>query len=343
MVILTKVEQKMRPTCLAVGWIKSSLIPLAVFVTVDVNQPSPFVNAATGSFCSSPKSGMALLLPVFVGVGELPNPTYLPPWFGGILSGRDAFTSPSRAKYLSSTFILVPDCCGLSVLLVPLKGVPDLLICREPLVGGFAVALAVGWGVLRRSPGTYSLFSAFALSLSFHSSPTSPLYRSEMVASSQVRPRILVSSCSSKNCLHLSFPPSRMRSISPCLKASIVTERTKEICTPRPRCTPAQDRQMKTPNFGEAHCGFGALQSQQLLLLFVFWIARSCKVRAVAALVSKTAKRVWLEKFMDKQQQKVMPCRVDACRGTLGQFSVPLTSSQDQPPTCLDFLLRRHA
>jgi len=294
MVTLTEVEQRMRPTCLAVGWIKSSLIPLAVFVTVDVNHPNPFVNAATGSFCSSPKSGIPPLPPVFVGMAVFPNPLYFPPWLGGRSLGRDAFSSPSRAKYLSSTFALVPSWCGLSVLLVPFNGVPDLLICREPLVDGFVVALAVGWGVLRRSPGTYSLFSTFALSLSFHSSPTSPLYRSEMVASSQVRPRILVSSCSSKNCLHLSFPPSRMRSISPCLKASIVTERTKEMCTPRPRCTPAQDRQMKTPNFGDAHCGFGALQSQQLLLLFVFWIARSCKVRPVVVLVSKTAKRVWL-------------------------------------------------
>lgn len=33
---------------------------------------------------------------------------------------------------------------------------------------------------------------------------------------------------------------------------------------------------MKTPNLGDAHCGFGALQSQQLLLLLVFWMARSC-------------------------------------------------------------------
>lgn len=33
---------------------------------------------------------------------------------------------------------------------------------------------------------------------------------------------------------------------------------------------------MKMPNLGEAHCGEGALQSQQRLLLASFWIARSC-------------------------------------------------------------------
>lgn len=48
------------------------------------------------------------------------------------------------------------------------------------------------------------------------------------------------------------------------------------MCTPSPRWTPAHDRQMKTPNLGEAHCGLGAPQSQQLLLLLVLWIVRSC-------------------------------------------------------------------
>jgi hypothetical protein len=52
-------------------------------------------------------------------------------------------------------------------------------------------------------------------------------------------------------------------------------ERTNEMCTPRPRCTPAHDRQMKMPNLGDAHCGEGALQSQQRLLLASCWIARS--------------------------------------------------------------------
>lgn len=32
---------------------------------------------------------------------------------------------------------------------------------------------------------------------------------------------------------------------------------------------------MKTPNLGDAHCGDGALQSQQTLFLDSFWIAAS--------------------------------------------------------------------
>src|SRR3569833_501754 len=97
-----------------------------------------------------------------------------------------------------------------------------------------------------------------------------------MVASSQLRPRILVSSWFSKKSRHPSLPPSRMRSSSLDLKASIEMERTNEMCTPRPRCTPAHDRQMKMPNLGDAHCGDGALQSQHMLFLDSFWMARSC-------------------------------------------------------------------
>jgi len=76
-----KIMQK--PTCLAVGWIKSLLTVLAVFVTVDVNQPKPLLSAATGSFCSSSSPGRAaasLLLPAAAaGAGVFPNPAYLPP------------------------------------------------------------------------------------------------------------------------------------------------------------------------------------------------------------------------------------------------------------------------
>jgi hypothetical protein len=39
------------------------------------------------------------------------------------------------------------------------------------------------------------------------------------------------------------------------LKASMVMLRTKEMCTPRPRWMPLQERQMKIPNFGEAYLG----------------------------------------------------------------------------------------
>lgn len=51
--------------------------------------------------------------------------------------------------------------------------------------------------------------------------------------------------------------------------------RTKEMWTPRPRWTPAQVRQMKMPNLGDAHCGEGAPQSQQTLLLDSFCRAAS--------------------------------------------------------------------
>ena len=51
--------------------------------------------------------------------------------------------------------------------------------------------------------------------------------------------------------------------------------RTKEMCTPSPRCRPAQVRQMKVPNLGEAHWGEGAAQSMHWLLPGRFWRAAS--------------------------------------------------------------------
>lgn len=54
-----------------------------------------------------------------------------------------------------------------------------------------------------------------------------------------------------------------------------MTLRTKETCTPRPRCVPAQSRQMNVPNLGEAHCGEGEEQSAQTALAGAFWRARS--------------------------------------------------------------------
>ena len=88
-------------------------------------------------------------------------------------------------------------------------------------------------------------------------------------------PLIFVSSCSSKNFLQPALPPRRMRSISLALKASMEILLTKEMCTPSPRWTPAHDRQMKMPNLGDAHCGDGALQSQQTPFLDSFWRAAS--------------------------------------------------------------------
>lgn len=54
-------------------------------------------------------------------------------------------------------------------------------------------------------------------------------------------------------------------------------DRTKEMCTPRPRCRPAHVRQMKVPNLGEAHCGEGAEQSMQVVFPGRFCRAASCK------------------------------------------------------------------
>ena len=53
-------------------------------------------------------------------------------------------------------------------------------------------------------------------------------------------------------------------------------ERTKEMWTPRERWRPAQVRQMKVPNLGEAHCGEGAEQSMQVLLGGRDWRVVSC-------------------------------------------------------------------
>lgn len=52
----------MKITFAAVGCIYPSLTVLAVFPTVVVNHPKPFVNAATGSLCRSSKPGSLALL-----------------------------------------------------------------------------------------------------------------------------------------------------------------------------------------------------------------------------------------------------------------------------------------
>ena len=46
-------------------------------------------------------------------------------------------------------------------------------------------------------------------------------------------------------------------------QASIVTDRTKEMCTPSPRCLPEHSRHMKMPYDTDAHCGFFCLQSEK--------------------------------------------------------------------------------
>ena len=45
------------------------------------------------------------------------------------------------------------------------------------------------------------------------------------------------------------------------------TERTKEMCTPRPRCTPEHSRQKKHPYDTDAHCGLRVLQSQHICIM----------------------------------------------------------------------------
>lgn len=93
--------------------------------------------------------------------------------------------------------------------------------------------------------------------------------------STYVIPLITFLSSWSKNSLQVLLPPSLILSISCALKASIVILLTKLICTPNPRWMPAQTKQMKTPNLGEAHCGEGAPQSMHRSLPFVLDISRS--------------------------------------------------------------------
>jgi hypothetical protein len=118
-------------------------------------------------------------------------------------------------------------------------------------------------------------------------------------------------SAASKKSLHGLFPPNRMRSISCNLNASIVMLRTKLMWTPSPRWTPAQLRQMKTPNLGDAHCGDGAPQSAQRSLPLDFWISRSCREgQSVFNSTVVGTRESWLD-------------------------NLPSIVSQDQPPTWL--------
>ena len=124
-----------------------------------------------------------------------------------------------------------------------------------------------------------SLPSTLQLSRSFHSSPISPPYLSSSTSCvggtfhSPPSPCSLLFSV--QNVFQASLPPSSMRFISGPLKASMLMLRTKEMWTPRERWRPAQERQMKMPNLGEAHCGEGAEQSAQRVLGGSFWRVRS--------------------------------------------------------------------
>ena len=177
-------------TCFAVGWMYPSFTVFAVLDTVLVNHPKPLLIAAMGSFCISSKFGIVPALAFAAGSGALPKPAYLPPWLGGRSAGREAFSAPSLAKYLSSTLALF--LLGLSLrLVVPLRGVPvrDMgfapaglsgppavaaVFCAAPVdVTGEGFAAALDDGLF--APATNSVPSTLQLNLSFHSSPTSPL------------------------------------------------------------------------------------------------------------------------------------------------------------------------
>ena len=73
-----------------------------------------------------------------------------------------------------------------------------------------------------------------------------------MVQLSKSRPVSVFEVCALKKSFQGLLPPSFMRSTSAVLKASMVTERTKEMCTPRERWIPEHARQKKMPNLGEA-------------------------------------------------------------------------------------------
>ena len=80
----------------------------------------------------------------------------------------------------------------------------------------------------------------------------------------------------SKNPFIFPFPPTCIFFNCSSFHASIVTERTNDICTPRPRCFPEHSRHMKQPYDTDAHCGFFDEQSQQTLLS-----GRDCSSRRI--------------------------------------------------------------
>lgn len=161
------------------GWIYPSLTLFAVFPTVVVNHPKPFVKAATGSLCRSSRPGNLALLPS-LSIGWLPNPAYFPPCEGGKSSDLFAFAAPRPAKYLSSTFTF------------PLEGLefraPRGVCDRELVELWFEIDVAAveDFDAGALGTGTYSRFSTLAVRRSLYSSPTSPEYLSAIVASSHL-------------------------------------------------------------------------------------------------------------------------------------------------------------
>ena len=121
-----------------------------------------------------------------------PNPVNFPPCEGGSASERVAFSVPSLEKYISlRSFLVDPapsspssdEVAGEEPRVLANLGVLD----REvgPCSAVFLTCCCCGGG---RCPGIYSRPSTLADNRSFHSSPTSPSYRSLIVESSKVRP-----------------------------------------------------------------------------------------------------------------------------------------------------------
>ena len=63
----------------------------------------------------------------------------------------------------------------------------------------------------------------------------------------------------------VAFPPLFIFASSSGFHASMVMDRTKEMCTPSPRCLPEHSRQRKMPWLTLAHCGFTCVQSAHTL------------------------------------------------------------------------------
>ena len=81
--------------------------------------------------------------------------------------------------------------------------------------------------------------------------------------------------------LSVSLPPDSIFLIWISDHESMVTDLTKEMWTPSPRCFPEHSRHMKIPYETEAHCGFFCAQSTHTLFSGWDWRARSCLAAAM--------------------------------------------------------------
>jgi hypothetical protein len=93
-----------------------------------------------------------------------------------------------------------------------------------------------------------------------YSSATSLSYLSRTLVSASTG-----TPCSCKYVRQRSFPPNLIYCSCWSVQASIWTDRTKEMCVPRPRCLPLQSVQNKIPSFGDPQFGLTAPQSAHTL------------------------------------------------------------------------------